>query len=324
MTIAEAATLLLSQDLFTILCHRSPDGDTLGSAYALHYALQQLGKQSAIHCADPVPPDMVPFLGDGTFFAGNQLPEGHQLLGDNRFCVAVDVADSQLLGTLSQRYQNRVGLVIDHHPSNLQYGKATCLLPTAAATAEVMTALIEAMGVTPDRRMASCLYLGLATDTGCFRYSNTTAATLRAAARVLELGADNDEINRVMFETKTPGRVALETAVMQQLEYFCDQRCAIISVPFALLEKYHISDSELDGLSALPRQIAGVEIGITIREQANHLCRVSVRTERRVDAAALCATFGGGGHLRAGGCTVQGDIPTAKKLLLTQAEKLLC
>lgn len=296
----------------TILCHRSPDGDAIGSGYALGHGLRRLGKRVRMRCADPCSPDLAAFVEDpGT-------PGDWQ----ERYIVAVDTADQKLLGSLEAEYDGRVDLVIDHHPSNTGYGKNTCLDATAAATAELMTGLLAALGVPLDHQLATCLYIGIATDTGCFRYANTTARTLRTAAALLEAGVDTEEINRVFFETKKPGRVALECNVLQNLRYFCDSRCAVMTIPLELLDRFRVDENELDGLSALPRQIEGVQIGITIREQQGY-CRVSVRTTKEADASALCHLFGGGGHLRAGGCTIQGTPAQAAELLTEAAQELL-
>lgn len=305
-TLSEAAALLQAGQDITILCHRSPDGDTLGSGYGLGHALARLGKRVRICCADPIPPQLLPLLPPPPSFAG-----------DEQFVVAVDIADEKLLGTLQERYAGRVDLCIDHHKSNCSYAKATYLLPEAAATAELMAGVIEALGVPLDREIATCLYIGIATDTGCFRYASATANTLRVAAALVEQGIDHGEINRLLFDTKSARRVAAECEALQSLEYCCDQRCAVMSIPLMLLERHGLADDELEGMAALPRQIEGVCVGVTIREQPDH-CRVSVRSSHGADASAICAAFGGGGHLRAGGCSVRGTLAEVKKRLVDE------
>ena len=159
-------TRLLGADDILILCHKNPDGDTIGSGAALCLALQRLGKTAAVLCSDPIPAmyDFLPI----TEFDGSYTP---------RFVVAVDVAGIQLFGDRNDmpRYAEHVDLCIDHHGSNSGYAYETLVNDQAAATAELLTALIPEMGVeiTPD--IAACLYTGLATDTGCFRFTNTTA-----------------------------------------------------------------------------------------------------------------------------------------------------
>ncbi|MEG0853994.1 MAG: DHH family phosphoesterase [Angelakisella sp.] len=312
ITIGQAAEELLAQDDITILCHRSPDGDTMGSGYALHHALTQLGKRSVVRCADACPPSMQPYM----------RPDDCAPLRE-AYVVAVDVADSKLLGELEAEYAGRVDICIDHHPSNKFFAKRTLLAPEAAATTQIIGRLLPAMGVTLTKEIATCLYVGLVTDSGCFRYASTTADTLRLAAALLECGIESAEINQVLFETKTAGRVAVECSTLTNIEYYHNGRCAIITIPMALQEQHRVDDSELDGLASLPRQIEGVWAGVTIREKPD-CCRVSVRTTKEADASAICAAFGGGGHLRAGGCTIAGSTEQAKQLLVEEIGKQLC
>lgn len=308
ITIHQAAQRLLEQDNITVLCHRSPDGDTLGSGYALCHGLASLGKRCRLRCADAIPGDMLPFLGT---------------LGDEPatedFVVAVDVADRVLLGSLEADYGQRVDLVVDHHPSNTRYGRETCLDTQAASTTQLMAQLLEAMQATLTPTIAGCIYLGLATDTGCFRYSNTTADTLRTAARMLDAGLDAYPMNKVLFETKKPGRLAVECHVLQNLEYYYQRRCAVMTVLLETVRTLGATEDELDGLSALPRQIDGVWVGVTIREQeAGARCRISVRTNSQLNASTICAAFGGGGHMRAAGCTILAGVEQAKALLVAE------
>lgn len=305
-TKSDAAGLLLAQDYITILCHRSPDGDTLGSGYALCHGLRSLGKQARLICADPVPTNL-----------GEILSVCEEQDWQEQFVVAVDVADSKLLGELAEQYGERVDLVVDHHFSNREYGKELWLDPDAAATAEMMTALLLEMGVTLTPEIATCLYTGIATDTGCFRYANTTANTLRTVATLVECGVDAAEINRRLFESKTRERVAVECAALGTLEYYCDGRCAVMTIRSSLLAEHGLGDDDIEGMSGLPRQIVGVWVGVTIREQPDH-CRVSVRTTKEADASAICAGFGGGGHLRAGGCSMRGTVDEVKARLVAE------
>lgn len=307
ITLQQAAELLLGNDQITLLCHRSPDGDTIGSACGLYHGLTQLGKQCRVRCCDDFPQDIAELIACPT------RTEGFQ----ESYVVAVDVADIKLLGALEEEYTGRVDLAIDHHPSHKDYAKAAYVEGDAAATAQVIHKLLGLMGVRLTTQIASCIYLGLATDTGCFRYTNTTAATMRAAADMLAVGVDSGRMNTVLFETKKPGRVALECRALEGLEYFYDGRCAVMTVTQKLLDSYKVEESELEGISALPRQISGVWVGATIREQDGH-CRVSIRTSPEADAAAICGAFGGGGHLRAAGCSISGDPHEVRELLVRE------
>ncbi len=313
ISVQEAAQAVLEQDYITVLCHQKPDGDTLGSGFGLYYALRSLGKQVRVLCSDGYP-EHYRFLFDG------YTPEDFA----EQFVVAVDVADLALLGNLRPTYENRIDLCIDHHPSNSRFAKQLWLDAKAAAVAEMIGVLLPFLGVKPQENsdVARCLYTGMATDTGCFRFSNTTARSLRLVADFLEAGLNTQPINTAMFESKSRQRVALESYVLSSIEYYYDGRCAVIVVPQALQEEYGIDDAQLDGISAIPRQIEGVWVGVTIREKAEN-CRISLRTTQEADASAICAVFGGGGHYRASGCTIDGTAEHAKELLLNEIGKLL-
>lgn len=313
ITTVQAANLLLAQDNILILCHRSPDGDTVGSAHALFYALKALGKSSAVQCADSLPKDLRQILGNVEY--DSFVPS---------FIVAVDVADTKLLGTLEEKYGSCIDLCLDHHPSNRLFAEHVCLDGDAAATAEIVFDIIVAMGVELSAQIATCVYLALTTDTGCFKYQSTSAKTLETAAKVVAAGAPNGKINQLIFETKSKSRVALENHVLSDLRYYLDDHCAVIVVPLALLKKYDVTDEEMNGISGIPRQIEGVDVAVTIREQDNETCRISLRTTEAVNASEICAVFDGGGHARAAGCTIAGTIEQAEKLLVGEISKRYC
>ena len=311
ITLEQVATRLKEQDDILILCHRSPDGDTSGSAHGLYLMLKELDKNVMISCADDFPVDMVQFF-----------PIIDQKEFKEKFIVSVDIADTKLLGDLEELYGDKIDLSIDHHPSNTLFAKENYVESTAAAAAEIMGKLPLLLGVKMTVEMATCIYLGMATDTGCFKFSNTTAQTLRIAANLLDAGADNGEINRIMFESKTPGRLAIEGYVINKIQYFFQKKCAMILIPQDLKERFHVDENDLEGLASIPRQIAGVWIGVTIKEK-DGLCRVSIRTTKEVDASALCKELGGGGHARAAGCAIQGTLEEAQQRLLEVIEKII-
>lgn len=311
VTVKQAAELLKEQDDILILSHRSPDGDTTGSAHGLYLALVSLGKRVAFACQDDVPKDFKAFF-----------PVIPQQDFKEKFIVTVDVADIRLLGTLEEKYTNRVNLSIDHHQSNKLFAEHNLVDGTAAAATLVIAEVVEAMGVTLSKEIATCLYLGLATDTGGFRFSNTNSKTLLAAAKFLDAGVDNGEINSVLFESKTKNRLALESHVIDALQYFYDDQCAVVILSKDLKEKYAVDDDDIGGLSSLPRQIAGVKVGITIKEK-DGFCRVSVRTTKSVDASEICTIFGGGGHMRASGCSITGTPLEAMNQLVEVVGNLL-
>lgn len=300
------AELILNEDNILILVHSNPDGDTLGCGYALLRALRKLGKKAEV------------LRPDNTAKKYNYLFDdlGHEDFEPN-YIISVDVADIKLLeNDVREKYGNKINLAIDHHPSNCVESEYLLLEDTAAAACEIVFKVIRLLGAELDKKIADCLYTGLSTDTGCFRYSNTTSQTYRMAADLVDAGADGGKINRVMFETKTKSYVSLEKLVMDTLEMYYDGRCAIISLTYDMYEKSGSDESETDPLASKTRQIEGVDVGVFIREKQDGTFKISLRTLESVNASEVCKKLGGGGHARAAGCQFEGTLEEAKKRII--------
>lgn len=310
---AGCAKLLLSSDRILLLCHMKPDGDTLGSAFALCHALKKLGKTVRVECSDGFPARYEVLFGDVPVYKQPEFPP--------EVVVAVDIADTQLLGVQTSRYKDRIDLCIDHHPSNTRYAKQLFLNGQAAATAELVYQVICEMGVSVDRQIANCIYTGLSTDTGCFRYSNTTSYTMRLAADMMDLGIESYAINRRMLEMKSVGRIQLERIVMDTLEYGFNNRYAVIVISRDAVEETGVQEDELDGIAAYPRQIEGVEIAATLRQKGPEEYRISMRCGIPYNASEICGRLGGGGHARAAGCTLRGTLALVKATLFASVKK---
>ncbi len=307
----EAAECLLSMENIAILCHQYPDGDTLGSGYGLCRALRRLGKRAQVFCSD-TPGERYAYLWEGL--------EYEDVLKDSPYSVvAVDVADETLLGEpLYGRFRGRVDLCIDHHGSNRRYGAKNWVDSKAAATTEMICALYHSLELSVDPAAADCIFTGIATDTGCFRYSNVTARTFRIAAEMLEKGARGAEINRRMFETKSRSLMDLEQLAVGGVQYFYKGKCALLTVTRQMMRETGANEDDLEGLPAIPRQIEGVAVGLTLRETETGEYKVSVRTEKPFNAADICRLMGGGGHASAGGCTLSGNLEDVQDQLIAQ------
>ena len=307
-----AVEFLKNNNNFLILVHGNPDGDTLGCGLALKEALTFMGKSARVCCNDSVPKK---FNYMGTVDTDDFTPDK---------IVAVDVADKKLLGkSFEEKYGDRVDLCIDHHGSNRLFAKETLLDSTAAAACEIILQVIRKLGVEITKSIADCLYTGLTTDTGCFRYSNVTPRTMRMAADMIETGADNAKINTVMFETKTKTYVALERLALDSMKMYFDGKCAFITITQEMYRLSGSDETEVDAIASLPRQIEGVVVGITMREKTDGTFKVSMRSSEDADVSEICATMGGGGHPRAAGCTVKGDINNATETVLKNVKKFI-
>ena len=239
--------------------------------------------------------------------------------------VSVDVAGVNLLGDSLMDYAHKIDLCIDHHGSNGNYSKYLCLRADYPAAAQLMYEVIVAMGVEITPHVADCLYTGLITDTGCFRFSSTTPLTHIVGARLMELGAQHTMLVEKFFMSKTRKAVRLEKFMLNNLEYYFDDRCALLALTRETLMEIKPDPTDIDGLSSIARTFEGVDISILIRplrEEGNY--KLSIRTSENVNACELAAALGGGGHIRAAGCEVMGSLDSVRKAILKEVENALC
>ncbi len=306
--IKEAAEFLKANNDYLILMHASPDGDTLGCGFALCSALQKLGKNAKAVCPDEIP---------------RRFDYMRRGITEQDFepqtIICVDIADSKLLGEMKD-VGDRAVLCLDHHVSNTEYAQLLVLREDYAAACELLFEVINEMGAEIDVNIANCLYTGIATDTGCFKFSNTTPQSHIYAAKLIELGAEIAPINYAMFELKTPGRLKLEQQVLSDMKFFADGHIAVISVMKSTIDSIPDIDSDdVGAMAALPRQIEGVDIGISIKEKKNGIFKASLRSSERIDVAEIAKQFGGGGHARAAGCSFNTSFEEAQAAIVEGA-----
>ena len=303
MNYKQCAKTLLGHENILILTHKNPDGDTVASAAALCSALRRGGRTACLYRNPQIGEKLLPYARD--FFA----PAGYKY----KYVVAVDVATE---GLLPQGYEGPVNFCIDHHPTNSHYAGAELVRPEKSSCAEVVMELILNINTEITRDEATLLYIGLSTDTGCFQYSNTNSASLRAAAELLRLGADNAGVNLTFFRKVSRARLMLESFIYAGMDYYRDGKISVATVSLDMMEKAGATEDDCDDLAGLAGRAEGSVVSITIREQADGNCKISVRSNPEVSSSDICAVFGGGGHAMAAGCTIMGTPKMAKELLL--------
>ena len=307
LTLKMAVQRLLRADRILLLCHKNPDGDTIGSAGALYHALRAMGKQAALTCSDAIPARYA-YMRLG-LFGGEFEPA---------YIVAVDVAGLQLFGAGTIAWAQRCDLCIDHHASHNHYADGLVLDGSAAACAEIMYRLLQEMGAEITPLIAACLYTGVATDTGCFKFANVTPRTHRIAAELMEYGIDFVKLNALLFESKSRSQLAAEAMILKNMEYYYDGRCAVTALTLEEIEASGASPVDLEGVTGIARAIEGVEVGVTMRQQPSGSYKVSVRSGELVDASLIASAFGGGGHHGAAGCELFGSLENAKTALVEE------
>lgn len=302
----EAAEILKSCGNAYILIHQSPDGDCIGSGTALYHILKYMGKKARVICSDEIPKRY-------DFLTESYTDEEFE----PDIIIASDVADINLLGKYKEIYGDKVNLCIDHHISNTDYAEKTLVCPDASAACEVVFELVKMLEIPLSKEITKCIYTGIATDTGCFKYENTTA---RCHEIVAELKRNSDvgyaKINREMFDVKSRGRIKIERAVTDIMEYYLDDRCTMICVTTEILDKWGVDASELEGLAGIPLQVEGVEVGVTIKQRDENSYKISMRSASDVNVSDICASLGGGGHVKAAGCLLHGTLDEVKKKIV--------
>ena len=306
LTRSECAQILLAHDNFAIVTHRRPDGDTLGSSALLCMGLRQLGKNAHILKNPEITPKYV-HLHQG-------LTKDMAEAGD--FVVTVDVASENMLPDAFKGLT--FDLRIDHHGSATSFTPVELVEPGAAACGEIVYGVLTEMGAELDIPMANALYTAISTDTGCFRYANTTGDTFAAAAACAKAGAEVFQINQALFETNSLARLKVQAYLLENAIFLQNGQIAVCPLPKAAEAECGACEDDLENISGFPRTIEGVKLAVTIREEGTGRVKMSVRAVPGQDAAALCAKFGGGGHKGAAGASMNKSMDEAINAIIAE------
>lgn len=312
---AGAAAMLRAAGRILFFLHISPDGDSIGSTLALVRAARAMGKEAWAVGVDPVP-RIYRFLEgwDTLFLPWDQVP------GEWELGVFLDCGELHRVGAAQAVVARcRTTLNIDHHATNSLYGDYNWLDYTAAAVGEMAFGLIQELGQPLDRAMATALYTSIVMDTGMFRYESTTADTHRIAAALLQTGVRPYDVAQEIWENETVERMRLLARCLGTLEVHAGGRIASLLISRELLAETGAADEDVDGLVNYARSIAGVEVGMLLREASDGLVRVNLRSRGTVDVGLVAQGFGGGGHARAAGCNYAGSLAAARDAVVAAA-----
>jgi bifunctional oligoribonuclease and PAP phosphatase NrnA len=324
---AEVAALLRACERPLLCCHVSPDGDALGSALAVGLALTRLGHRPMVSFGDDpmVVPSTLAFLpGQELLVPAAEVPDQPEL------AVAFDTASADRLGLLAGPFARaRHSVAVDHHPSYTGFAQIAVVDETAPATAVLAAGLIDRLGVPLDPEIATCLYTGLVTDTGSFRYAGTTPSTHALAARLLETGIRHDRISRDLWDTSSFGYLKVLAAALDRacLEPDVAHGLGLVwtVIPSAERDRHGVAMEEVEGVIDAVRKAAEAEVALVCKEDGAGEYKVSMRSKGRVDVSVFATALGGGGHRYAAGFTSYDDVATTVgrvRLLLEQAPLL--
>lgn len=297
--------LIETKNQFIVTCHVHPDGDAIGSLLAVGFLLKKLGKKVELICSEGVPTVY-------TFLEGNELIKKERELSlVPEVLIAVDCAERERCA-LAEEIWEIPGLIvinIDHHITNTGFGNLNIVDSQAAATGEVLFRLFKEAGIALEQGVATALYTAVATDTGFFRYSNTSSFTLELAAMLVkEYGVEPAKVAEQVHEQKSFNSIRLLGEVLCTLKVGVGGKVAWMVLDQEMLNKYPVENEETESFVNYARSIEGVEIGILFKELRTNEIKLSWRSSVNVDVSKLAAYFGGGGHARAAGCTLNGPV----------------
>ena len=297
-TIEELSLKLKKEKSVAIISHVRPDGDTLGSALALFHALNNLGIKAKVFCDDTVPSRF--------FFLKSAGLVEKVISGEFSAMLAIDCADIARLGNLAEQFlKHKNTYSLDHHVSNTRYAKENLVIDNAS-NCENTYALIKSLGVEITQEMANLLAMGMMTDTGNFKHKNLTPNTMFSVAELMQKGADLNTINYNMFSKQSKNRAKLYGLTMSKLRYFLDGRFVVASVLENDITLSGAKKDETEGFIDFVMGIDGVEVGACILEMDKNKYKVSFRS-KGTNVNEVAGTFGGGGHVLASGCQIQGE-----------------
>ena len=317
-------------DNFLIVIHDKADGDAVGSSSALALFINKLGKKCAV-LSPAVISSRLRFImsKEVTYIEGKAAFEASDFKYD--YVISLDVASPQLLGSLEDCIASEVDMVIDHHRANTIDAPIKHVDSDASATGEILFNLFSMYAVTTgtdvfDTPICKALFASISSDTGCFKYGNTTSKTHDIASKLMTKDINAEEINRLLFDTKSLTQIQAEQLGFKNMQMFYDNRLAITVIDISDLDKIGASEDDTETISQIARTIEGVQIGVMMREKdydGKIGYRFSVRANADTDVSLLCATFNGGGHKKAAGCTIFDEKDKALKAFVEEAEKYL-
>ena len=327
LTLRETAERLKEQRNTLVTCHVKPDGDCLGSAFALKALLRSMGSRAWVVCAEECPHRLAFILdGEQTSILPASIPEDFSV----ERIIAVDTASPGQAGALFDLFGDRYDLSIDHHGRGTPFSDH-CILPDASATGEILFTLSRMLlsdGALPEIPMdVDCaIYTAISSDTGCFKYTNTTPEAHRAAAELILRGVPTGEINGHLFSSVPYLQMQTEYEGFRRLQLLEGGRIAVIPFPYEAKTALGIRDEHTETLIDVARVVEGVEIAFVVKQpNPEPVFRVSMRSAIDFDVSEVCAVFGGGGHVRAAGATLKAaaSLDEAVGLVLSEIRKRL-
>lgn len=317
MTLDNILEEIKKAEKIVILTHENPDGDAIGSSLAMDLAIKQLGKNP-----DVIIPEYSRLF---EFLPGSEDIKKESDIQKYDLAISIDCTDLKRLKCGDKYFANaKSKIVIDHHGTNKMFGDFNFVNPVSPACCEILIGMFEYFGIEITKEIGSCIVTGIITDTGGFRYSGVTAETFEFTAELLRKGVNVSEIYKRVLDTKTRANFELNKLVSQRMEILEDGKVTFTYINLEDEKNVNAEEGDHEGLVEIGRDIEGVEVSVFIREKQDPKgYKISLRSNDYVNVSDVCLMFGGGGHPKAAGCFIQGDLEQAKTKILAEIKKVL-
>ncbi len=318
-TLSDIASVIKKTPAWVLVGHVIPDGDCIGSLLGLYWGLRSFGKRVVMGLEDPVPPIYHYLPGS------DKLTPLSSVSDVPSATIFLDRSDEERVGeeTLGQLSNRSITINIDHHATNPAYGDYNYIDSQAAATAELVYYLLKELNVVITPKIAECLFAGLVMDSGRFMYSSTRPETLEIAAELLRSGVDIEKTRIQLFESKPLEEVLLLSKALQNLNWNESGRIAWMTLSYQDVAQIGALNLHPEGIINYTRSIAGVEVGLLIREISPGVCKIGFRSKGRVDVASIAALLGGGGHRQAAGARQEGSLEQVTQKVVQMVEEVV-
>ncbi len=317
MTLDNILEEIKKAEKIVILTHENPDGDAIGSSLAMDLAIRQLGRNP-----DVIIPEYSRLF---EFLPGSEDIKKESNIQKYDLAISVDCTDLKRLKCGDKYFANaKSKIVIDHHGTNKMFGDFNFVNPVSPACCEILIGMFEYFGIEITKEIGSCIVTGIITDTGGFRYSGVTAETFEFTAELLRKGVNVSEIYKRVLDTKTRANFELNKLISQRMEILEDGKVTFTYINLEDEKNVNAEEGDHEGLVEIGRDIEGVEVSVFIREKQDPKgYKISLRSNDYVNVSDVCLMFGGGGHPKAAGCFIQGDLEQAKTKILAEIKKVL-
>ncbi|HOA15553.1 MAG TPA: bifunctional oligoribonuclease/PAP phosphatase NrnA [Bacillota bacterium] len=299
-----------------VTSHIVPDGDAIGSVLGLGLTIIGMGKRTYMMVEGGVPRNLTFLPGSHLIASGPEgIPDGLDL------AVILDVGSYERIGSAERPARSAKAKVnVDHHMTNSGFTEMCWIDTSSPATGLMVADLVKALGAKFGPDNATALFCAISTDTGSFRYSNTTAGCFRTAADLIEAGADPYYVSMSVYDSKPYGAVKGLGEALSALELRSDGMLAVMDITRDLMQRYELTEGDVEGFISYGRSIEGVEVCVAFKELEDGVVKVGFRSKSAVDVSKIAASMGGGGHMRASGCTIEGGLEEARRRVLAVVE----